>query len=109
MEWFEKIKQKWPSFSPKVNRLLVVSFIAIAIFFSTAAVRVVILKLAGTYSDVQFRASDASLSDYENITILVNNTNQAPILNTIGTKTVKESSLLSFVISATDAEGDNLT
>ena len=67
------------------------------------------LSQAGTFSNVQFGVSDGSLSDYENITILVNNTNQAPILSTIGSKTVNEGSLLTFVISATDADGDNLT
>jgi beta propeller repeat protein len=35
--------------------------------------------------------------------------NQAPILNPIGNKTVNEGELLEFTISATDTDGDNLT
>jgi hypothetical protein len=47
-------------------------------------------------------------TDSISITITVNNINQPPVLSAIGNKTVTEVSLLSFVISATDADGDAL-
>ncbi len=49
------------------------------------------------------------LSDSEAITITVTNINRAPVLAAIGNKTVAENALLTFVISATDADGDTLT
>ncbi|MCJ7728553.1 MAG: putative Ig domain-containing protein, partial [Sedimentisphaerales bacterium] len=63
---------------------------------------------AGTYS-VTFRASDGKSQDSETITITVSNTNRAPVLATIGNKSVNENSTLSFSISATDADGDTIT
>lgn len=47
--------------------------------------------------------------DSETITITVNNINRAPVLNSIGNKTVNEGELLSFTVSATDVDGDTLT
>jgi hypothetical protein len=64
---------------------------------------------AGSYSNVHFQVSDGSLTDSEDISITVNNVSQAPVLNSIGNKSVNEGSLLSFTISATDADGDTLT
>ena len=49
------------------------------------------------------------LSDSEAITITVTNTNRAPVLAAIGNKTVAENALLTFTVSATDADGDTLT
>ena len=44
------------------------------------------------------------------VNVTVNNvSNQAPVLNPIGPKTVNEGALLTFTISATDADGDTLT
>ena len=63
---------------------------------------------AGTYQ-VTFSASDSSLTDSETITITVNNVNGAPVLASIGSKSVNEGSLLSFAISATDPDGNPLT
>ncbi len=63
---------------------------------------------AGNYS-VTFSVSDGSLSDSETVTINVANTNRAPVLSAIGTKTVAEGSLLSFTISGSDPENDGLT
>ncbi|MCX5701718.1 MAG: putative Ig domain-containing protein [Candidatus Omnitrophica bacterium] len=66
------------------------------------------INQAGTYTAVHFVVSDGSLTDTEDITITVNNNNQAPVLAAIGNKTVAESSQLTFTISATDADGDTL-
>ncbi len=65
----------------------------------------------GTYSNVHFEVSDGSLTDYENITITVTSTttNEPPVLNSIGNKSVVAGQLLQFTISATDPNGDNLT
>ena len=59
----------------------------------------------GTYQ-VTIAASDGILSDSETITLTVNNTNRAPVLNSIGSKTVSEGQTLSFTTSATDPDGD---
>ncbi len=66
---------------------------------------------SGSYP-VTFTATDNGtpvLSDSEAITITVTNTNRAPTLTAIGNKTVAENALLTFTISATDADGDTLT
>jgi len=63
---------------------------------------------AGTYG-VTFTASDGTASDSETITITVNNVNRGPELAFIGDKSVNENSALSFSISATDADGDDIT
>lgn len=63
---------------------------------------------AGSY-DVTFTASDGTLEDSEAITITVENVNRAPELATIGNKSVDENTLLSFTISATDADDDSIT
>ena len=57
---------------------------------------------------VTFYANDSILSDNESVTITVNNVNQAPVLTTIGSKSVNELSLLEFTISATDIDPDTL-
>ncbi len=62
---------------------------------------------AGTYS-VTFIASDGASQDSETITITVSNTNRAPVLAAIGNKEVNENFLLSFTVSATDADGDTI-
>jgi hypothetical protein len=64
---------------------------------------------AGSYN-VTFSVSDGnSGTDSEAITITVGNTNRAPVLASIGNKTVSEESALSFTISATDPDSDTLT
>jgi hypothetical protein len=66
---------------------------------------------SGTYP-VTFTVTDSAtpaLSDSETITITVTNVNRAPTLTAIGNKTVAENALLTFTISATDADGDTLT
>ena len=63
---------------------------------------------AGTYN-VTIIVTDGSLSDSETVAITVTNTNRAPVLSAIGSKTVAENSALTFTASATDADGDSLT
>ncbi|MBI5603818.1 MAG: beta-propeller fold lactonase family protein, partial [Deltaproteobacteria bacterium] len=64
---------------------------------------------AGTYPGVRFEVSDGSLTDFEDITITVNNVNRPPVLNTIGTQSVNEGSTLTFTVGGSDPDGDNLT
>ncbi len=65
---------------------------------------------AGTYSNVTFTVSDGKGgTDFESITITVNNVNRAPVLAAIGNKTVAENSQLNFTVSASDPDGDALT
>ena len=63
---------------------------------------------AGIYPDVHFEVNDGELTDWESITIVVNNTNRPPVLDPIGDKTVSENSLIEFAINATDPDGDAL-
>mgnify|MGYP001454594098 FL=1 len=58
---------------------------------------------------VTFVVSDGSLTDSEKVAINVESTNQAPILAAIGSKTVIAGSRLGFSVSASDADGDNLS
>ncbi len=64
---------------------------------------------AGTYANVRFTVTDSVLSDSENIAITVKNVNRAPVLGSIGNKTVTAGQSLQFTISATDPDGDSLT
>jgi len=59
---------------------------------------------AGSYN-VTFIASDGSLADSEIVTITVNNVNRAPVLNTIGAKSVNENQQLQFRVSSNDPDG----
>ena len=56
---------------------------------------------------VTFSVSDGVVTTSEAVTIAVNDVNVAPVLTSIGSKTVAEGSLLSFTISATDADVPN--
>ncbi|MCJ7496980.1 MAG: tandem-95 repeat protein, partial [candidate division Zixibacteria bacterium] len=63
---------------------------------------------AGVYN-VTFKATDPSLAvDSEIVQITVNNVNRSPVLDSIGTKSVKEGSHLTFRVHAIDADGDLL-
>jgi len=65
---------------------------------------------AGTYGNVRFEVSDGELTDSESITITVLSLgNNAPVLSPIGNKSVNETELLEFTISATDPDDDPLT
>lgn len=63
---------------------------------------------AGVYAGIMISVSDGSLSDNETFTITVNNVNRAPVLATIGNKSVTENATLQFTISATDPDSDPL-
>lgn len=64
---------------------------------------------AGNYL-VTFTVSDGKAQDAETITItVVAKLNTAPVLAAIGNKSVAENQLLSFGISATDADGNPIT
>ena len=66
------------------------------------------LSQAGSYQ-VSFSVSDGLLVDSEAVTMTVVNANEAPVLATIGSRSVSEGTLLSFVISASDGNGDPLS
>ena len=64
---------------------------------------------SGTYSAVHFQVTDGNAIDSEDITIvIVKNSNQPPVLNFIGSKSISENSELTFTLSATDPDGDTL-
>ena len=67
------------------------------------------LAQAGSYPGVRFTVTDGNLSDSEDIAITVTNTNTPPVLAPIGAKSIAESSVLTFTLSASDADGDTLT
>ncbi|WMW23067.1 putative Ig domain-containing protein [Methanolobus mangrovi] len=62
---------------------------------------------AGNYN-VEFIATANGVEDSETITISVENIDRAPELDPIGNKVVNENELLSFIISATDPDGDTV-
>jgi hypothetical protein len=63
---------------------------------------------AGIYN-VTFIATKGEIEDLETIVITVNNVNRAPILATIGSRTVSENEALNFTVSAIDPDGDSVT
>ncbi len=64
----------------------------------------------GSYNVRVYAARKSPLeTDYQNITITVNNVNQPPVLSPIGNKAVNEGQLLTFTISASDPGSDTLT
>ncbi|MCI0596191.1 MAG: Ig-like domain-containing protein, partial [candidate division Zixibacteria bacterium] len=58
---------------------------------------------SGTYNTT-FIASDGSLADSEIVTITVNNVNRAPVLNSIGNRSIVEGNNLAFNISSSDPD-----
>jgi hypothetical protein len=62
-------------------------------------------------STVTFYVSDGTLTDSEAVTISVvaGSTNRAPVLASIGAKSVSVGTRLSFTVSASDPDGDTLT
>ncbi|NUN11042.1 hypothetical protein HUU53_00140 [Candidatus Micrarchaeota archaeon] len=63
---------------------------------------------AGTYF-VSFNASDLEDQDFEVVKITVNSTqNHAPILSSIGNKTVNENQTLTIQLNASDSDNDEL-
>ena len=67
------------------------------------------LDQAGVYPEIIFEASDGFEMDSETITITVTQAKQPPVLQPIGNKTITEGDTLTFIISATDPDGDPLT
>jgi len=64
---------------------------------------------SGTYLDVHFEVSDGELTDYEDITIVVNDVNRAPELEPTGDIELNETEMLTIDVNATDPDGDSLT
>ncbi|MCD4703259.1 MAG: putative Ig domain-containing protein [Methanosarcinaceae archaeon] len=62
---------------------------------------------AGTYT-VSFTVTDGALSDTESATIVVSELNHAPVMGSISSQSVVEASALSFTVSGSDVDGDNL-
>ena len=63
---------------------------------------------AGTYT-VTITATSGGSSASIPVTIIIDNVNQAPVLDTIGGKSVDEGVKLEFTISASDPDGGTLT
>jgi len=63
---------------------------------------------AGTY-DITFEVSDGVDTRNENVTIMVNNVNRAPVLDFINNVVINENNLVQLIPSATDVDGDSLT
>jgi hypothetical protein len=63
---------------------------------------------SGSYPGVHFEVSDGALTDSENITITVNNVNQAPVANNQSVSTNQDTPK-AIIFTATDADGDTLT
>jgi hypothetical protein len=63
----------------------------------------------GTFSNIRFQVTDGKVSDYELISISVAAPNRAPVMNAISNKSTKTGLLLTFTVSASDANGDALT
>jgi len=64
---------------------------------------------SGTYHDVHFEVSDGELTDYEDITIVVNDVNRAPELEPVADVELNETETLTIDVNATDPDGDALT
>lgn len=62
---------------------------------------------AGSY-DVTFVASDGRDQDSQTVTISVANVNRPPVFAALGDRSVDATDMLSFTVSATDPDGDNL-
>jgi hypothetical protein len=63
---------------------------------------------AGLY-DVTFNATDGALEDSETVKITVNNVNRAPVMDPVVVPPVDEGSMLSFAISASDPDNDEIS
>ncbi|MCP4607896.1 MAG: hypothetical protein GY845_04180, partial [Planctomycetes bacterium] len=64
---------------------------------------------AGTYPSIHFEVTDGNLTDSEDITITINDSNRSPSIGSIGNKSVNEGEALQFTISATDPDDDSMT
>jgi Carboxypeptidase regulatory-like domain/Putative Ig domain/FG-GAP-like repeat/Ig-like domain CHU_C associated len=65
---------------------------------------------SGTYTNVTFSVSDGrGGTASESITITVTNTNRPPVLAPIGNRSIRGPNQISFVVSASDPDGDSFT
>jgi hypothetical protein len=64
---------------------------------------------SGVYPGVTVTVSDSVDSDWETFTITITDTNQAPMLDAIGNKSVAEGGTLHVAIAASDLDGDSLS
>ena len=62
---------------------------------------------AGDY-EVTFRASGSEIEEFETITITVNNVNRSPVFEPIADKSTEENSTLTFTVSVSDPDGDDI-
>lgn len=62
---------------------------------------------AKVYAGIHFEVSDGELSDYEDITITVQNVNRPPIISPIQDKTVNPGNLLTLTVTTTDPDIDD--
>jgi hypothetical protein len=62
----------------------------------------------GDYPGVHFEVNDGQDYDSEDITVTVNADVGAPVLDSIGNRSVNEGELLEFTVTATDPNGDPL-
>jgi len=63
---------------------------------------------AGSYN-FEFIVSDGRLQDSQIVAVTVNNVNRSPVFEAIGHKTVDEGAELTFVVNATDPDGDAIS
>ena len=63
---------------------------------------------AGPRTGVRFAVTDGSATDFEEITITVNDVNRPPALDAVGDRTVDEGSALTIVLGADDPDGGPL-
>jgi len=63
----------------------------------------------GTYDGIHFKVSDGTYTDSEDISITVAGLSRAPVLTPIGNRSVKVGENLTFQLSATDPDEDDLT
>ncbi|MBC7086016.1 MAG: PGF-pre-PGF domain-containing protein [Methanomethylovorans sp.] len=63
---------------------------------------------AGIYT-IEFSVTDGKDKHSRTVTITVNNVDRAPVIEFIGNKEIKENSLLEFIVSANDPDGDIIT
>ncbi len=63
---------------------------------------------AGVYAGVHFEVDDGEFSDFEEMTITVNNINRAPVLNPVADITVNEGATVALNPEAVDPDGDKV-
>jgi hypothetical protein len=59
--------------------------------------------------EITMQASDGDLSDFQTIIIVVGSTNRPPVFDPIADQALEESVALTFVVRATDPDGDDIS